>query len=260
MSSADPASTDPKDTPDPKATSGGAGAPRQIKRILLKISGESLGEAGVGVAPKVVADVAEQIARVHRLGVEVAVVCGGGNLLRGAEFAKMGTNRATADHMGMLGTAINALALQDGLERCGVETRACCAVEMKTVAEPYIRRRAIRHLEKGRAVVLAGGTGNPYFTTDTAAALRATELAVDAIFKATKVDGVYSADPAKDPSATRFDRLTFHEALDRNLQVMDRTAFTLCMENRMPIMVFDMFQPGNMERAVRGEAIGTWVV
>ncbi|MEC7725168.1 MAG: UMP kinase [Planctomycetota bacterium] len=246
------------------AGSGEAGStsepPRQIKRILLKISGESLGEDGAGVSPNVVAQVAEQIARVHRLGVEVAVVCGGGNLMRGAEFAKLGTNRTTADHMGMLGTAINALALQDGLERAGVETRAACAVEMKTVAEPYIRRRVIRHLEKGRAVVLAGGTGNPYFTTDTAAALRATELGVDAIFKATKVDGVYTADPEKDPTAERFDTLSVREALDRDLKVMDRTAFTLCMENHMPIMVFDMFTPGNMERAVRGEAIGTWVV
>jgi uridylate kinase len=221
--------------------------PRQIKRILLKISGESLGDDGVGVAPKVVADVARQIARVQRLGVEVAVVVGGGNLLRGAEFAKMGTNRATADHMGMLATAINALALQDGLERAGIETRAACAVEIKTMMEPYIRRRIIRHLEKGRVVVLAGGTGNPYFTTDTAAALRATELGVDAIFKATKVDGVYTADPNKDPTAKKFDRLSFAEA------------FTLCMENRMPIMVFDTFVEGNMERAVRGEDIGTWV-
>lgn len=251
MSTSDPASATAGSTAEP---------PRQIKRILLKISGESLGENGTGVSPQVVAQVAEQIARVHRLGVEVAVVCGGGNLMRGAEFAKMGTNRTTADHMGMLGTAINALALQDGLERAGVETRACCAVEMKTVAEPYIRRRVIRHLEKGRAVVLAGGTGNPYFTTDTAAALRATELGVDAIFKATKVDGVYTADPQKDPSAEKFDRLSFREALDRDLKVMDRTAFTLCMENHMPIMVFDMFTAGNMERAVRGEAIGTWVV
>lgn len=243
-----------------EASAADADAPRQIKRILLKLSGESLGVNGTGVSPKVVKDIAEQIARVHRLGVEIAIVCGAGNLLRGAEFAKMGTNRATADHMGMLGTAINALALQDGLERAGVETRAACAVEMKTVAEPYIRRRVIRHLEKGRCVVLAGGTGNPYFTTDTAAALRATELGVDAIFKATKVDGVYTADPKKDPTATKFDRLTFREALDRDLQVMDRTAFTLCMENDMPIMVFDMFAAGNMERAVRGEAIGTWVV
>ena len=234
--------------------------PTHIKRILLKISGESLGEDGSGVAPAVVAEVAAQIARVHGLGVEVAVVVGGGNLLRGAEFAKLGTNRATADHMGMLATAINALAMQDALERAGVETRAACAVEMKTMMEPYIRRRVIRHLEKGRVVILAGGTGNPYFTTDTAAALRATELGVDAIFKATKVDGVYTADPAKDPSAKKFARIGFHEALSRDLRVMDRTAFTLCMENRMPIMVFDMFVEGNMERAVRGENIGTWVV
>ena len=248
-------------TSDAAGSAAGAGAkpPRQIKRILLKISGESLGENGSGVSPTTVAVVAEQIAAVHRLGVEVAIVCGGGNLMRGAAFAKMGTNRTTADHMGMLGTAINALALQDGLERAGVETRGACAVEMKTVMEPYIRRRVIRHLEKGRAVVLAGGTGNPYFTTDTAAALRATELGVDAIFKATKVDGIYTADPKKDPNATRYDQLGFGEALDRDLKVMDRTAFTLCMENNMPIMVFDMFQPGNMERAVRGDAIGTWV-
>jgi uridylate kinase len=233
--------------------------PAQIKRILLKISGESLGEDGSGVSPVVVARIAAQVARVHRLGVEVAVVVGGGNLLRGAEFAKQGTNRATADHMGMLATAINVLAMQDALEREGVETRSCSAVEMKTVMEPYIRRRAIRHLEKGRVVLLAAGTGNPYFTTDTAAALRATELGVDAIFKATKVDGVYSADPAKDPSAQRFTQIGFQEALVRDLRVMDRTAFTLCMENRMPIMVFDMFVEGNMERAVRGEKIGTWV-
>ncbi len=233
--------------------------PKHIKRILLKISGESLGDADGGVAPAVVAKVAGQIARVHGLGVEVAVVVGGGNLLRGAEFAKLGTNRATADHMGMLATAINALALQDALERAGIATRAACAVEMKTMMEPYVRRRVIRHLEKGRVVLLAGGTGNPYFTTDTAAALRATELGVDAIFKATKVDGVYSADPAKDKTAVKFAQISFDEALSRDLRVMDRTAFTLCQENGMPIMVFDMFVDGNMERAVRGEQIGTWV-
>lgn len=241
-------------------TAPSANPPAHIKRILLKISGESLGEDGGGVTPAVVARVAEQIAKVHALGVEVAVVVGGGNLLRGAEFAMLGTNRATADHMGMLATAINALAMQDALERAGVPTRAACAVEMKTMMEPYIRRRVIRHLEKGRVVILAGGTGNPYFTTDTAAALRATELGVDAIFKATKVDGVYSADPKKDKSATRFARISFQEALARDLRVMDRTAFTLCMENKMPIMVFDMFVEGNMERAVRGLDIGTWVV
>ena len=234
--------------------------PAKIRRILLKLSGESLGTGGSGVDPDAIARVADGVARVHKIGVEVAVVVGGGNLLRGAEFARRGTNRATADQMGMLATAINSLALQDGLERAGVETRAASAIEMRTLMEPYIRRRMIRHLEKGRVVILAGGTGNPYFTTDTAAALRATELAVDAIFKATKVDGVYSADPAKDRTATKFRRLTFQEALDRDLRVMDRTAFTLCMENDMPIMVFDMFVPGNIERAVRGEDIGTWVV
>jgi uridylate kinase len=234
--------------------------PKRIKRLLLKISGESLGRDGSGVDPDVVAKVAQQIGRVHELGVQVAVVVGGGNLLRGAEFAKRGTSRSTADHMGMLGTAINALALQDALERIPVETRAACAVEMRSVMEPYIRRRMIRHLEKDRVVILAGGTGNPYFTTDTAAALRAAELAVDAIFKATKVDGVYTADPKLDPTAKKVTRITFREALDQDLRVMDRTAFTLCMENDMPIMVFDMFREGNMERAVRGEDIGTWVV
>ena len=234
--------------------------PTKIRRILLKLSGESLGENGSGVDPDVVAAIADRVARVQRLGVEVAIVVGGGNLLRGAEFSKRGTNRATADHMGMLATAINTLALQDGLERAGVETRAASAIEMKTLMEPYIRRRMIRHLEKGRVVILAGGTGNPYFTTDTAAALRATELGVDAIFKATKVDGVYSADPKKDKTATKYARLTFGEALQKDLRVMDRTAFTLCMENDMPIMVFDMFVEGNLERAVRGEDIGTWVV
>ncbi len=238
---------------------GSGRIPTAIKRVLLKISGESLGQGGAGVAPDVVAQVAEEIALVHRLGVEVAVVVGGGNLLRGAEFARRGTNRATADHMGMLATAINALALQDALERAGTPTRAACAFEMAALMEPYIRRRVIRHLEKGRVAILAGGTGNPYFTTDTAAALRATELGVDAIFKATKVDGVYTADPKKDPAARKLPRLSFQEALDQDLQVMDRTAFTLCMENAMPIMVFDMFQSGNMQRAVKGEDIGTWV-
>ena len=233
--------------------------PSKIRRILLKLSGESLGNKGSGVDPEVVAAIADRVARVQRLGVEVAIVVGGGNLLRGAEFSKRGTNRATADHMGMLATAINTLAMQDALERAGVETRAASAIEMKTLMEPYIRRRMIRHLEKGRIVILAGGTGNPYFTTDTAAALRATELGVDAIFKATKVDGVYSADPNKDKTATKFRRLSFAEALQKDLRVMDRTAFTLCMENNMPIMVFDMFVEGNLERAVRGEDIGTWV-
>ena len=237
------------------------GVPSRIHRVLLKLSGESLAQPGEhGVDPQVTAEVAEQIARCARLGVQVAVVVGGGNLLRGAQFAALGTNRANADQMGMLATAINALALQDALERIGVQTRAMSAIEMNEVMEPYIRRRAIRHLEHGRIVILAAGTGNPYFTTDTAAALRATELGVDAILKATKVDGVYTADPKRDPDAQRIDRTTFAEALALDLRVMDRTAFTLCMENDMPIMVFDMFRSGNMERAVKGEPIGTWVV
>ena len=180
---------------NPTTSRAAAAPPRTLKRILLKLSGESLGDSGGGVSPPVTAQVATQIARVQRLGVEVAVVVGGGNLLRGAEFAKQGTNRATADQMGMLATAINALALQDALERAGVETRALCAVEMKTLMEPYIRRRALRHMEKGRVVILAGGTGNPYFSTDSASALRANELAADVLLKATKVDGIYTADP-----------------------------------------------------------------
>ncbi|MGE0143159.1 MAG: UMP kinase [Planctomycetota bacterium] len=235
--------------------------PQRIHRVLLKLSGESLALPGEsGVDPAVAKTIAHQIAEVTRLGAQVAVVVGGGNLIRGAAFAAHGTNRATADQMGMLATAINSLALQDAIERAGVETRAMSAIPMNMVMEPFIRRRAVRHLEKGRVVILAAGTGNPYFTTDTAAALRATELGMDAILKATKVDGVYTADPKKDPKATRIPLVTFEEALSRNLQVMDRTAFTLCMENDMPIMIFDMFVPGNMVRAVKGERIGTWVV
>ncbi len=234
--------------------------PVQINRILLKLSGESLAKPGEqGVDAEIVDQLAGQIQRVRQRGVEVVIVVGGGNLIRGAQFARAGTNRATADQMGMLGTAINCLALQDALERRGVDTRAASAVEMKTLMEPYIRRRAIRHLEKGRVVILAGGTGNPYFTTDTAAALRATELDVDLILKATKVDGVYDKDPKKHPGAVKIPRITFKQALDQDLQIMDRTAFTLCMENDMPILVFDMFVDGNLERAVRGEDLGTWV-
>ena len=237
------------------------GRPERLDRVLIKLSGEALARPGeLGVDPEMVDWVAGELQSVQDLGVRVAIVVGGGNLVRGAAFARRGTSRTTADQMGMLGTSINTLALQDSLERRGVETRALSAVEMKTFMEPFIRRRAIRHMEKGRVVILANGTGNPYFTTDTAAALRATELGVDAVLKATKVDGVYTADPKRDPTATKVPTLTFREALDRDLQVMDRTAFTLCMENAMPIMVFDMFQAGNMRRAVRGENIGTWVL
>ena len=232
----------------------------RIHRVLLKISGESLVESGeLGIDPTPLQTVAGQIKAVQDQGVEVAVVIGGGNLMRGAVIAKTGINRATADHMGMLATAINCLALQDALEKFDLDTRAMSAVPMNAFMEPYVRRRAHRHLSRGRVVLLACGTGNPFCTTDTAAALRATELGVDVLLKATKVDGIYSADPHEDPTATKFEHLTFREALDKSLRVMDLTAFTMCMENSMPIMVFDLFTPGNLQRAVKGENIGTWV-
>ena len=240
--------------------------PTRINRILLKISGESLsgrsstGRGEGGLDPDAITSVAEQIGRMREQGVEIAIVVGGGNFIRGAQLAQMGTNRATADQMGMLATAVNVLALQDALERAGVDTRAASAVEMKTFMEPYVRRRVDRHLTRGRVVLLACGTGNPYFTTDTAAALRATELAADVLFKATKVDGVYTSDPERDAAAEKISEITFQEALERDLRIMDRTAFTLCMENDMPIMVFNLFEDGNLERAVKGEPIGSWVV
>ncbi len=235
--------------------------PIRINRVLLKISGESLsGKGADGLDATAIGNVAGEIARMPAQGVEIAIVVGGGNFLRGAQIARMGTNRATADQMGMLATAINCLALQDALERRGIETRAASAVQMPTFMEPYVRRRADRHLARGRVVLLACGTGNPYFTTDSAAALRAAELSADVLFKATKVDGIYTADPEIDPSATRIPEVTFREALDRDLRIMDRTAFTLCMENDMPIMVFNLFEEGNLQRAVKGAPIGTWVV
>ena len=204
-----------------------------------------------------VAKFAKQISRVVGLGVEVALVCGGGNILRGAEFSRLGGHRANADYMGMLGTVINALALSDAIEQQGVETRVMTALEIRQVAEPFVRRRAAAHLARGRVVILAVGTGNPFFTTDTAAALRANELECEALLKATKVDGVYSADPKTDPDAVRYDELTYMEVLERGLRVMDGTAITLCMENDLPVVVFDLFQEGNLERVVRGEALGT---
>jgi len=235
--------------------------PTRINRVLLKISGESLsGKGEGGLDTSAIESVAGEIATMPEQGVEIAIVVGGGNFIRGAQIAKMGTIRATADQMGMLATAINCLALQDALERLGIETRAASAVQMPTFMEPYVRRRADRHLARGRVVLLACGTGNPYFTTDSAAALRAAELSADVLFKATKVDGIYTADPETDPSATRIPELTFREVLDRDLRIMDRTAFTLCMENDMPIMVFNLFEEGNLQRALKGEAIGTWVV
>jgi uridylate kinase len=228
---------------------------------VIKLSGEGLaGENGFGIAPAVIRGIAEEICDVHALGVEIAIVIGGGNIIRGVSAASQGMDRATADYMGMLAGVINGVALQDALERVGdVPTRVLSALEIQEVAEPYIRRRAIRHLEKGRIVIFAAGTGNPYFTTDTAAALRAAEVHADLIMKATRVDGVYSADPEKDPHAARYESLTFEEAIQRNLQFMDQTAIQLCRENGVPIVVFDMTVPGNIRKVVCGERVGTRV-
>lgn len=230
-------------------------------RILLKLSGESLGDpsTGHGIDPGAVQALAAQVARVVNVGVEVALVCGGGNILRGAEFSRLGGHRATADYMGMLGTVINALALSDAIEQQGVETRVMTALEIRQVAEPFVRRRADAHLKRGRAVLLAAGTGNPFFTTDTAAALRANELGCEVLLKATKVDGVYSADPKTHPDAERYPELTYTEVLEKDLRVMDGTAITLARENGLPVIVFDQFQEGNLEKVVRGERIGTLI-
>jgi uridylate kinase len=230
------------------------------QRPLLKVSGEGLaGKEGNGLNPTVIQATAEQLREVHSLGVELAVVVGGGNIIRGMTAASQGMDRATADYMGMLAGVINAMALQSALERLDVETRVLTALEITEVAEPYIRRRAIRHLEKGRVVIFAGGTGNPYFTTDTAAALRGAEIHADVILKATQVDGVYDADPAIQKTATRYDRIGFEEAIQKNLQFMDQTAIQLCRENGLPIIVFDMNVPGNIQKVVVGESVGTTV-
>ena len=230
------------------------------RRIVLKLSGEALaGSQGFGIDPPVLDRIGEEIRDVTDLGVQVAIVIGGGNIFRGVAASAAGMDRATADYMGMLATVINALALQDALEKAGVQTRVLSAIEMRAVAEPYIRRRAIRHLEKGRVVIFAAGTGNPFFTTDTAGALRAVEIGADAIIKATKVDGVYSADPKRDPAARRLDRLTYIEVLNRGLGVMDTTAISLCMDNKLPIVVFDLMEAGNIKRIVLGEPVGSIV-
>jgi uridylate kinase len=231
----------------------------QYRRILLKVSGEAFAGAGGQVDVDTTSLMAQQIAQVHADAVSIAVVVGGGNIWRGKPHEAAGMERATADYMGMLATVINALALQDSLERIGVPSRVQTAIEMHQIAEPYIRRRAIRHLEKGRIVIFAAGTGNPYFTTDTTAALRAVEMGAQAILKATKVDGVYSADPKKDPTATRFAQVDYLRALQLGLQIMDSTALTLCMDNDVPIIVFDMNVSGNIRRVVMGEDIGTLV-
>jgi uridylate kinase len=230
------------------------------KRVLLKLSGEALmGEQGYGIDAGVLQYIADELVQVHALGVEVAIVIGGGNILRGKTQAAAGMDRAQADYMGMLATVINALALQDALEHAGLVTRVQTGIEMPSVAEPFIRRRAIRHLEKGRVVILAAGTGNPYFTTDTAAALRAVELHCEGLLKATKVDGVYSDDPMRNPAARRFRELSYRRALNMDLAVMDSTALSLCRENRTPIVVFDMMEPGSVGAIVQGERRGTLV-
>jgi len=232
----------------------------KFKRILLKLSGEALmGEQKGGIDPAVVSMVADQVKAIRELGVEVALVIGGGNIFRGVAGATKGMDRVTGDHMGMLATMINALALQDGLEQKGLHARVMSGIEMPKIAENYIRRRAMRHMEKGRVVIFGAGTGNPYFSTDTAAALRASEICAQIVFKATNVDGVYTADPKKDPAATKYDKVSYQEVLERGLKVMDAAAIALCMENKLPILIFDMNKPGNLLAAVNGEVVGTMV-
>ncbi len=232
----------------------------KYKRILLKLSGESLmGDKNFGMDSDVISKYAKSIKTITDLGVQVAIVIGGGNIYRGMNEAETGIERAHGDYMGMLATVINGMALQAGLEKVGVYTRLQSAIKMEQIAEPYIRRRAIRHLEKGRVVIFGAGTGNPYFTTDTAGSLRAIEICADVILKGTRVDGIYSADPEKDPSATKYETITFQECLSKNLRVMDMTAFTLCMENKLPIIVFDMNKDDNLKRVVTGEKVGTIV-
>ena len=230
------------------------------RRVLLKVSGESLvGKDDYAIDPEVANQLANEIADVQKEGIEIAIVIGGGNIFRGLAASAAGMDRATADYMGMLATVMNALALSDALERHGTETRVVTAIEMREVAEPYVRRRAVRHLEKGRVVVFAAGTGNPYFTTDTAAALRANEIRADVILKGTKVDGVFTSDPMTDPDATRLQQLTHLQVIERGLKVMDATAVSLCMDNGMPIVVFNLTTPGNIRRAVLGQSIGSLV-
>lgn len=232
----------------------------KYRRVLIKLSGQALqGDQGYGISPETLQVFAREITELEQLGVEVAIVIGGGNIFRGVAGSTAGMDRASADYMGMLATVINSLALQDAIEKFGVPTRVQTALEIKEVAEPYIRRRAMRHLEKGRVVIFAAGTGNPYFTTDTAAALRAMECHAEVILKATNVDGVYDDDPEQNPAAQRYDRLTYIDVLSKNLRVMDSTAVSLCMDNDLPIIVFDLNRPGNMKRVICGQELGTWI-
>jgi uridylate kinase len=233
---------------------------RKYKRVLLKLSGESLcGESSHGIKPDALSSIVAEIKLAHAHGLQIGIVVGGGNIWRGEQDRGEAISRVTADYMGMLATLINALALQDALESLGVPSRVQSAVEINKLSEPYIRRKAIRHLEKGRVVIFAGGTGNPYFTTDTAAALRAVEIEAEVVLKATKVDGVYTADPKKDKTAKKFEKLTFMDSIKQRLKVMDTTALTLCMENRMPVVVFDLAVKGNIARAVAGQKVGTLI-
>jgi uridylate kinase len=233
---------------------------KKYKRVLLKLSGESLcGESGHGVRPEALSSIVAEVKKAVEKGIQLGVVVGGGNIWRGEQDRGEAIGRVTADYMGMLATLMNALALQDALEQIGVPTRVQSAVEINKLSEPYIRRRAVRHLEKNRVVIFAGGTGNPYFTTDTAAALRAVEIEAEVLLKATKVDGVYTADPKKDKAAKKYDKLTFMDSIKQRLKVMDTTALTLCMENRLPVMVFDLAVSGNIARAVSGEKVGTLI-
>lgn len=232
----------------------------KYRRILLKLSGEALGgEGGTGINASAIRGMAEEIREVRELGVQIVVVVGGGNIFRGLPGSEKGIERATGDYMGMLATIINALALQDSLEKIGVPTRVQSAITMAQVAEAFIRRRAVRHLEKGRVVIFGGGTGNPYFSTDTAAALRANEIGAEVILKATKVDGIYDSDPKKNKDAKRYAKITYLEALQKQLKVMDSTAFSLCMDNHMPIIVFNLFEPHNLKRVIMGKNVGTFV-
>jgi uridylate kinase len=232
----------------------------KYKRILLKLSGEALaGNLGQGINPQVIQQIAQDVAEAHRLGVEIGLVIGGGNIFRGVSASAQGMDRASSDYMGMLATVINALALQDALEKEGIPTRVQSAIAMAEIAEPYIRRKAIRHLEKGRIVIFGAGTGNPFFTTDTAASLRAMEISADIIMKATKVDGIYDKDPVKHKDAIKFDKINYIEVLNLGLQVMDSTAISLCMDHKLPILTFDLMKKGNILKAITGEAIGTLV-
>jgi uridylate kinase len=231
-----------------------------FSRVLLKLSGEALmGDQPFGISPQTATQIAKEIGEVQQLGVQIAIVIGGGNLFRGLAASARGMDRATADYMGMLATIINALALQDALEQLNVTTRVATAIEMRAVAEPFIRRRALRHMEKGRVLIFAAGTGNPYFTTDTAAALRAMEMRAEVILKGTKVDGIYTADPMVHKDAVRYDTIPYLEVIDRGLKVMDSTAITLCMDNKLPIIVFNLQRPGNLRRVIMGEPVGTRV-